>query len=279
MGVSTQSTWGLSKKQFDKQLDSNVKSYRMKIFLFCLLVLFLAINVKAQNLLLQDDSFSVPQNLLLQDNSFSVPLPGFGDFIETPPFPSLSLVQCRTVRGRRCIFPFTYKGRRFHECTLYETTNGRPWCAYQVDIFGEALRGHYCDTSVCPAEEEACVTESGPGRGKQCKFPFTYQGRTYNSCARWTWKGRHYGKYWCSTRTDRFGNHVSGGRHFGFCGFCDQPGCRCGCTGGPTPSLAFTGPNSNRALGFLATTTNTVEAATNTIEIGEFTAPAPNSVK
>ena len=37
------------------------------------------------------------------------------------------------------------------------------------------------------------------------------------------------GKYWCSTKTDRYGNHVNGQGNYGFCGFCDNPVCGCGC--------------------------------------------------
>ncbi|CAL4119878.1 unnamed protein product, partial [Meganyctiphanes norvegica] len=47
-----------------------------------------------------------------------------------------------------------------------------------------------------------------------CKIPFTYQGVTYRSC---TNKNDPAGRRWCSTRTDRNGQHVLGGRHWKHC--------------------------------------------------------------
>ena len=38
------------------------------------------------------------------------------------------------------------------------------------------------------------------------------------------------GKYWCSTKTDSNGNHINNQGHYGFCGFCEQPACGCGCS-------------------------------------------------
>ena len=59
-----------------------------------------------------------------------------------------------------------------------------------------------------------CRTTSGPSAGKACVFPFTWAGRTYHSCTR---EGDHYGHLWCSTRTDRGGNHLSGQGEYGLC--------------------------------------------------------------
>lgn len=136
---------------------------------------------------------------------------------------------CETVRGNRCQFPFIYKGKQFDKCTNFDTSNGAAWCAYEVQDDRNAVPGKWedCDTSVC-VSEDICQVVSGPAKGNSCKFPFKFRGKTYNSCAPYMWKGDHYGKYWCSTKTDRFDNHVNGQGHIGFCGFCKQPACGCG---------------------------------------------------
>ena len=35
---------------------------------------------------------------------------------------------CRGVSGSRCIFPFTFAGETFHQCTIHESVNGAAWC-------------------------------------------------------------------------------------------------------------------------------------------------------
>merc|ERR1712008_549454 len=37
---------------------------------------------------------------------------------------------CCTESGRRCIFPFSYKGRTYNQCTTDSSHNGKAWCAY-----------------------------------------------------------------------------------------------------------------------------------------------------
>merc|ERR1712200_324830 len=106
---------------------------------------------------------------------------------------------CETVTGKSCQSPFKYRGKTYNECTYDRTTNGKPWCAYETRRNGDALAGKWedCDTSVCTVRD-ACTTSSGPDAGNTCMFPFTHNGVTYNSCARWTWQGTNYGKYGCS---------------------------------------------------------------------------------
>merc|ERR1712215_257022 len=57
----------------------------------------------------------------------------------------------------------------------------------------------------------ACLTEGGNNVGVPCVFPFRHRGVTYNSC---TYAGG-FDKPWCSTATDRYGNHILG--NFGDC--------------------------------------------------------------
>ena len=55
----------------------------------------------------------------------------------------------------------------------------------------------------------ACITTAGD----KCKFPFKYSnGITYTKCTKTDMSGD---KSWCSTETDKFGNHIKG--KFGYC--------------------------------------------------------------
>merc|ERR1712215_616675 len=57
----------------------------------------------------------------------------------------------------------------------------------------------------------ACLTEGGNIVGAPCVFPFRHRGVTYTSC---TYAGG-FDKPWCSTATDRRGNHILG--NYGDC--------------------------------------------------------------
>merc|ERR1712210_252690 len=59
-----------------------------------------------------------------------------------------------------------------------------------------------------------CNTVSGPAAGKPCVFPFTWQGKTFNSCTK---EGDDQGKLWCSTMVDQAGIHIAGQGQYGFC--------------------------------------------------------------
>ena len=61
-----------------------------------------------------------------------------------------------------------------------------------------------------------CTTIGGRDPGKQCKFPFRFDGITYNSC---TYAGNGAGETaaWCSTKVDSSGNHVGGQGKWGEC--------------------------------------------------------------
>lgn len=43
-------------------------------------------------------------------------------------------VDCTTVDGLDCIFPFTYLGRTFDGCTDFDDTARRLWCSNEVNI-------------------------------------------------------------------------------------------------------------------------------------------------
>ena len=83
----------------------------------------------------------------------------------------------------------------------------------------------------------SCMTSGGPASGQLCVFPFKYQGITHHTCADWIYGGqpsgmqktffssffmmnlcyKSLGTRWCSTKTDRNGNHVNGQGFYGFC--------------------------------------------------------------
>ena len=100
------------------------------------------------------------------------------------------------VSGKACIFPFTYQGRSYSECT---TAGGFPqaWCATAINIYGSHQatgQWGYCDSS-CPgstlgsattttttAATGPCVTISTPNgtSGKRCRFLFTDRDFLHN---------------------------------------------------------------------------------------------------
>ena len=130
------------------------------------------------------------------------------------------------VSGKACRFPFTYQGRSYSECT---TAGGfsQAWCATAVNIYGShhaTGQWGYCDSS-CPGSSGSsttsaatatgpCVTVATPNgtSGKQCRFPFTYQGQTYTQCT----KAGGYPQAWCATANNIYGSHQATGQ-WGYC--------------------------------------------------------------
>jgi len=91
-----------------------------------------------------------------------------------------------------------------------------------------------CNTCICSSSGAAVCTEkacfgsctavSGPAKGRECVFPFSWGGQTYQACTPWTYGGEDQGKEWCSTKTDDQGGHVNGKGYYGFCGAdCSVP--------------------------------------------------------
>ena len=69
---------------------------------------------------------------------------------------------------------------------------------------------------------DVCHTISGPDAKKPCRFPFIFNGITYNTC---TYDSADGNIPWCSTLVDDNQNHVPGGGHYGDCGpNCPLPG-------------------------------------------------------
>lgn len=58
---------------------------------------------------------------------------------------------------------------------------------------------------------------AGPNPNRKCVFPFKYGGKTYSSCTDIS----DPGKFWCSTKTDKNGRHVTKRKQWGYC----HPSC------------------------------------------------------
>uniref|UniRef100_A0A8C0GVZ1 Uncharacterized protein n=1 Tax=Chelonoidis abingdonii TaxID=106734 RepID=A0A8C0GVZ1_CHEAB len=76
-----------------------------------------------------------------------------------------------------CVFPFTYKGKVYTECTTVDSS--RPWCATTTS-YDRDRTYKFC-------------SEEGD---QPCFFPFVYRGRTFHTCAT---EQSHGAQPWCST--------------------------------------------------------------------------------
>merc|ERR1711981_508263 len=62
---------------------------------------------------------------------------------------------CTATNGKKCVFPFYHKGRRFTGCTDFTTKSNEPrWCSTKVDKGGVHIKGNYADCpSSCPKDK------------------------------------------------------------------------------------------------------------------------------
>ena len=65
----------------------------------------------------------------------------------------------QTVSGEECIFPFSYKGVLYYQCTTKDF-GSIPWCATRVDSYMEVDEWNYCKES----------TSSGTGSDNQSNY-------------------------------------------------------------------------------------------------------------
>merc|ERR1712183_778282 len=84
-------------------------------------------------------------------------------------FTFLSLVanthgESRTIKGKRCIFPFTYKGVTYKTCTKADSELA--WCATEVHPSGKVVNNKWEDC------DEYCPTECLTRQNNPCVFPF-----------------------------------------------------------------------------------------------------------
>ena len=83
--------------------------------------------------------------------------------------------------------------------------------------------------SISNASDSCVVTnEKGPQKNKPCVFPFLHQGVLYNECGCILRINKTYteacrnknhprARFWCSTKVDEKGQHISGAKNYGFC--------------------------------------------------------------
>uniref|UniRef100_V9KAV1 Matrix metalloproteinase-9 n=1 Tax=Callorhinchus milii TaxID=7868 RepID=V9KAV1_CALMI len=90
-----------------------------------------------------------------------------------------------------CVFPFVFDGKTYESCTSEGRSDGYRWCATTSNFDIDKKYGF------CPNAGNAVV--GGNADGEQCKFPFTFYGKTYSEC---TTDGRADKKLWCSTTSD-----------------------------------------------------------------------------
>ena len=70
---------------------------------------------------------------------------------------SFAYIDCKTVGGqfsnRPCVFPFTFKGKSYNNCTTVDSISGKAWCAVDIQPFTEVPHDglHWGDCeSHCP---------------------------------------------------------------------------------------------------------------------------------
>ena len=109
--------------------------------------------------------------------------------------------------GSRTIGPFyacidlrDYLGDKFAAYSLI--------CATAVDGSGITNEFGHCDPNCLSVHfpEESCIAVGGPGIGKACVFPFTFEGVKYDKC-------QYYldGQLTCATEVDDNGTTIEYG--------------------------------------------------------------------
>uniref|UniRef100_A0A670YYG0 72 kDa type IV collagenase n=3 Tax=Pseudonaja textilis TaxID=8673 RepID=A0A670YYG0_PSETE len=103
--------------------------------------------------------------------------------------------------GEYCKFPFLFGEKEYNSCTDAGRSDGFLWCSttYNFDTDGKY--------GFCP--HESLFTMGGNSDGQPCKFPFLFEGRSFDSC---TTEGRQDGYRWCGT-TENYDQD----KKFGFC--------------------------------------------------------------
>uniref|UniRef100_A0A0K2UFQ3 Matrix metallopeptidase 9 (Gelatinase B, 92kDa gelatinase, 92kDa type IV collagenase) [Ceratotherium simum simum] n=1 Tax=Lepeophtheirus salmonis TaxID=72036 RepID=A0A0K2UFQ3_LEPSM len=124
---------------------------------------------------------------------------GYGNCIES------TCKGCVATNGKKCVFPFKYKGDTYSKCTTADN-GGVPWCANTVFSNQEAN-----DYGICPSD---CASEPTPApnqcqtlTGKLCVFPFMYNGQSYTNCT----SVDNGGIKWCATSVDSNSNYLGFG--------------------------------------------------------------------
>ncbi|XP_066977680.1 uncharacterized protein [Macrobrachium rosenbergii] len=112
-----------------------------------------------------------------------------------------------TVSGKKCIFPFIYKGIRYEHCACMDAP--ACWCATNVTLDLQPATSEYCRDYIfgplpavpSPAFGEGAVLTVD---GCTCSLPFVYKGETYTHC---TTKDSTYP--WCPTLVNEQRNPIT----------------------------------------------------------------------
>ncbi|MGH0168273.1 UNVERIFIED_CONTAM: hypothetical protein FKN15_054511 [Acipenser sinensis] len=110
-------------------------------------------------------------------------------------------VKYGSADGEFCKFPFLFLGKEYNTCTAEGRDDGFLWCSTTYNFDDDAKYGF------CPHEPMSTV--GGNADGSPCVYPFTFLGKTYDSC---TSEGRSDGKMWCATTSS-----YDDDRKWGFC--------------------------------------------------------------
>jgi len=87
--------------------------------------------------------------------------------------------------GKPCIFPFTYLGKEYHECTTYNAPDKRPWCSTEVDEIGMHQSNTYgvCGEG-CPSFKTQGSFDCKTTDGQDCLIPFDIDQFRLFGCVR-----------------------------------------------------------------------------------------------
>ncbi|XP_065845900.1 epididymal sperm-binding protein 1-like [Oscarella lobularis] len=106
-----------------------------------------------------------------------------------------------TCAGSKCVFPFTYNGREWHNCT--SDNHDQPWCSIAPGNYEVHQKYGNC---LCQEEDNSGKTRTcgGTANGAPCTFPFTYHGKVYHACT--TYDAEKPDLPWCMTDGSKWGN-------------------------------------------------------------------------
>merc|ERR1712223_1308421 len=74
-------------------------------------------------------------------------------------FPDSGSQECKAINGKKCVFPFKYKGTTYSQCTAYDSVNKKPWCATKIySNTGVVINNEWEDCNDgCPIEQPGAI--------------------------------------------------------------------------------------------------------------------------
>ena len=82
----------------------------------------------------------------------------FPFFLDTPKDEQVCFINTISTEdkdSKKCIFPFSFEGKTYVDCTADHSSNEAEWCATEVKSNGEVVRGQWGD---CDKKSLACLT-------------------------------------------------------------------------------------------------------------------------